>query len=226
MFKRFLSFCCCLVVLCNLLVVSGFATAAESVETVTNEDLLEAIENLQADPSEDVQASDQTVTPQDDLSLAVSDEVGFDSVPDLSFSTYADVEVEFVDEPPSDPPFYGALYVTGELTSGETVTWYFPTNYQSGYFGLDSNGYLFNVSSNSISGYYEGVHNNSVSLPSFSYPRYRETSSYDYITMYMKPIATNIDIATAFEPVVSAADILPYVIILCLGVLIVCYMKR
>lgn len=135
--------------------------------------------------------------------------------------------VDIVDDPPDNPPFYGACYVTGTTSSGSTVTLYFPSNYKEGYFGVDSNGYLFNVYSSSISGYYEGVYNNSVSCSGFSYPRYRNTSSYnDYITLYLRPTASNMVIATDSTPRVSVTQLLPYVSILFLGVIFLCCLKK
>ena len=137
--------------------------------------------------------------------------------------------VDIVDDPPDNPPFYGCGYITGTTNDGSTVTLYFPINYKDGYFGTDGNGYLFNVNSASISGYYEGVYNNSVSCSGFSYPRYRESSSsgyYDYVNLYLKPTASNMHIATEAAPSVSVTDMLPYVSILLLGVIFLCCMKR
>lgn len=150
---------------------------------------------------------------------------------DDSYDTFAVTSSDGVvlvigDDPPADPPFYGSGFVTGESTTLGTVTLYFPNSYNNGYFGVDSNGYLVNVSSSSISGYLEGVYNNSVSVPSFSYPRYRSGSSYDYINLYIIPTQSNMEIATGFSGVVTVDEVLPYVSILLLGVIVVCFMKR
>ena len=135
--------------------------------------------------------------------------------------------VNVVDSPPDNPPFYGSGYITGTTSNGSTVTLYFPINYKQGYFGTDSNGYLFNVSSNSISGYFDSAYNNSVSVSGFSYPRYRTSSqSYDYTTLYIRPTASNMQIATQTAPVVSVNDIMPYVSILLLGVIFLCCMRK
>lgn len=135
--------------------------------------------------------------------------------------------VYLVDSPPDNPPFYGSGYITGTTSNGSTVTLYFPINYKEGYFGTDSNGYLFNVASNSISGYFEEAYNNSVSVSGFSYPRYRTSSqSYDYTTLYIRPTASNMQIATEAAPVVSVNDILPYVSILFLGVIFLCCLRK
>lgn len=131
------------------------------------------------------------------------------------------------DNPPSNPPFYGACYVTGTTNTGSTVTLYFPNTYKTGYFGVDSNGYLINVSASSISGYYSVANNHSVSLSRFDYPQYRPTGN--NVTnqyLYLVPTSTNIDIETEFSGRVSVEDILPYIYILMMGVILVCFMKR
>lgn len=130
------------------------------------------------------------------------------------------------DTPPNNSPFYGSGWITGHSSSLGTVTLYFPIDYSHGHWGVDSDGYLFNVTSSSMSGYLNGVRNNSVSAPAFSYPRYRPFSSSDYITLYLKPTDSNMDIAVSHQPKFSVDDILPYVMITCLGVVILCFMKR
>lgn len=135
--------------------------------------------------------------------------------------------VDIVDDPPVNPPFYGSGYITGTTTSGTTVTLYFPVNYKEGYFGVDSNGYLFNVSSTSITGYCADYYNNSVSVSGFSYPRYRTSSTnYDYTTLYIRPTASNMSIATDNATRVSVTSLLPYVSILLLGVIYLCCLRR
>lgn len=131
------------------------------------------------------------------------------------------------DTPPSDSPFYGSGWVTGHSSTLGTVTLYFPINYSSGHWGVDSDGYLFNVTSSSMSGYLHGVYNNSASAPAFSYPRYRSSSSSSsYVNLYLKPTDSNMEIATAHSPKYSVDDIVPYVSITLLGVVILCFMKR
>lgn len=130
------------------------------------------------------------------------------------------------DTPPNNSPFYGSGWITGHSSSLGTVTLYFPIDYSHGHWGVDSDGYLFNVTSSSMSGYLNGVRNNSVSAPAFSYPRYRPFSSSDYITLYLKPTDSNMDIAVSHQPKFTVDDILPYVMITCLGVVILCFMKR
>lgn len=132
------------------------------------------------------------------------------------------------DEPPANLLFNGAGWITGHDSKLGEVTLYFPISYQSGYWGVDSNGYLYNVSSSSMSGYLDGVYNNSVSASGFSYPRYRvySGSSYQYVNLYLTPSNSNMEIATGNTPLYSVSDYLPYIVLLMGGVLLLCFMKR
>lgn len=132
------------------------------------------------------------------------------------------------DDPPTTSPFYGSGWVTGVDSRLGTITLYFPRNYCSDTWGLDSNGYLFNVTSSTVGGYLSSVYNNSVSAPSFAYPRYRSSSSssWDYIDIHLVPTNSNMEIYTTNRPRVTVDDLLPYVSILLLGGLLVCCMRR
>ena len=132
------------------------------------------------------------------------------------------------DDPPANSPFYGSGWITGTDSRLGTVTLYFPIDYQSGHWGVDSNGYLFNVTSSSMSGYLSGVYNNSVTASGFDYPRYRDGSSGDwtYYDLHLTPTDSNMEIAVDHVPRVPAADVLPYFIILLLGGVFVCFMRR
>ena len=132
------------------------------------------------------------------------------------------------DDPPANSPFYGSGWITGTDSRLGTVTLYFPIDYQSGHWGVDSNGYLFNVTSSSMSGYLSGVYNNSVTASGFDYPRYRDGSSGDwtYYDLHLIPTDSNMEIAIDHVPRVPAADVLPYFIILLLGGVFVCFMRR
>lgn len=153
--------------------------------------------------------------------------------PDTVYSTPAvtsagDIEVVIGDEPPSNPPFYGACWVTGTDSSLGTVTLYFPNSYKSGYWGLDSSGYLFNVSASSMSGYLAGVYNNSVSALGFSYPRYRVSSGsyYDYVDIHLTPTSSNMEIATSNASRYDFSDLFPYLLVVMMGGVFLCCMKR
>lgn len=196
-------------------------------ETAVSEpESIEVIDEVEMDPVDDGATVEDEVV-EDDGSpipvIIVPDDVSF-----ALFDTRAASSSGLVipDSPPSDIPFYGAGYITGTSSSLGTVTLWFPIDY-TGDWGVDSNGYLINVTSGSKSGYLEGVYNNSVSAQAFSYPRYRTTSSsYDYTTLYLTPTASNMDIAVEMAPSVSFADMYPYIMIMLVGVVIVCFMKR
>lgn len=184
-----------------------------------NLDSSESGENVDGDVSETLSAASGSPVPV----TVVEPDTVYQAVSPASNPSPVDV----VDSPPDNPPFYGSGYITGTTSNGSVVTLYFPINYKQGYFGTDSNGYLFNVSSNSISGYFDSAYNNSVSVSGFSYPRYRTSSqNYDYTTLYIRPTASNMQIATQTAPVVSVNDILPYVSILLLGVIFLCCMRK
>lgn len=184
-----------------------------------NLDSSESGENVDGDVSETLSSASGSPVPV----TVVEPDIVYQAVSPASNPA----SVALVDSPPDNPPFYGSGYITGTTSNGSTVTLYFPINYREGYFGTDSNGYLFNVSSNSISGYFDSAYNNSVSVSGFSYPRYRTSSqNYDYTTLYIRPTASNMQIATETAPVVSVNDILPYVSILLLGVIFLCCMRK
>lgn len=184
------------------------------------------------DVSEELPGTTIYVIQQDDYTFSVFDDVDLMQVDEdpglfvLSGSRSATLQIG--DTPPSDPLFYGSGWITGTDSNLGRVTLYFPISYQSGYWGTDRNGYLYNVSSSSMSGYLSGVYNNSVSASAFSYPRYRVSSgsSYTYVDLYLKPENSNMEIATELTAKYSVSDFLPYVVILGLGVMIVCFTKR
>lgn len=129
---------------------------------------------------------------------------------------------------PSDPAFYGSCWVTGYDDNLGEVTIYFPLSAKENVWGVDPNGYLYNITSSSVSGYLRGVYNNSVSASGFAYPRYREGSGagYNYIDLHLIPSDSNMEIATAMEPAQTASQLFPYIYIGLLGVIVVCFMKR
>lgn len=130
------------------------------------------------------------------------------------------------DVPPANPPFYGSGYVTGSSRELGYITLYFPITYKEGFLGVDSNGYLYNVSNTSITCYLEGYE--TCNIPAWSYPRYRRQSgnTWEYIDLHLSPQYSNCDVATSMEPSFTMADLLPYASILLLGVLFVCFIRR
>lgn len=126
------------------------------------------------------------------------------------------------DEPPSNPLFYGSGWVTGHDSNLGKVTVYFPIDTKADHWGVDGSGYLYNVSSSSISGYLPGVYNNSVSAAGFGYPRYRDSSNSGYSYLYLTPEDSNMDIAVSNVPRYTFSDIWSYVlIVLVLGVFLI-----
>lgn len=167
---------------------------------------------LEPDPSEP-----QTVIVLDPAEIA--------EYPAISYAASTIVEV-IGDDPPISSPFYGSGWVTGSDSNLGIITLYFPRNYCADTWGVDSNGYLINVTSSSVGGYYSGAYNNSVSAPSFSYPRYRSSNNYDYIDIHLIPLDSNMDIYTSHRPRKTIDDLLPYVSILLIGGVLVCCMRR
>lgn len=163
----------------------------------------------------------------DSVTVISSGEEEDEGFPTL-YASGSGFDIVIGNEPPSDPLFYGSGYITGESEELGTITLYFPISYQDGYWGLDSNGYLYNVTSSSLSGYLSGVYNNSVSAPAFSYPRYRNSSSssWEYVDLHITPLNSNMEIATQVAPLYTIDDFVPYLVVLFGGVLVLCFMKR
>ena len=149
-----------------------------------------------------------------------------EAYPDLYASNAPELSIGT--NPPDDSPFFGSGWITGTDSRLGTVTLYFPIDYQTGTFGVDSNGYLFNVTSSTVSGYLGGVYNNSVSCSAFDYPRYRDGSSGDwtYYDLHLTPTDSNMEIALDHVPRVPVFSALPFVVILLLGGVLLCCMKR
>lgn len=137
----------------------------------------------------------------------------------------------YSDEPPSNPPFYGGVYITGVTRELGSITVYIPVSYRSGYLGLTSSGNLCNVSSSSISGVlYRGSVEYDFRLYSWSEPQYRVQDSgyYQYEDLTFTSItASNAEIFDSFPPLVSPDSVLSLVPLIFLGVIVLClFMKR
>lgn len=214
-------------VICFCLSITCFAE--DFVESSVSDQSVDEVPLEDHVPSED-SSSDSSMVPlyDEDNPLPVvivdEDEQGY------SVESYSNSVPNIVigDEPPSNPLFYGSAWVTGTDSRLGRITIYWPISFQSGYFGIDSNGYLFNVSSSSLSGYLSSVHNNSVSASAFSYPRYREYSGsgYSYVDLHLIPENSNMEIATTNTPKYGPDNFVPYILVFMLGVVIVCFMKR
>lgn len=225
----------CLAVICCLVPVSaveGDTSAAPDTSEVSG--ALEPVEDTLVDDrpadvpaeepvAEDVLDPEEPTGPQEVIVIDPSEVAEY---PAISYAASTIVEV-IGDDPPTTSPFYGSGWVTGQDSNLGIITLYFPRNYCSDTWGVDSNGYLFNVTSSSVGGYYSGAYNNSVSAPSFSYPRYRPSqSSYDYVDIHLVPLNSNMDIYTTNRPRKTMDDLLPYVTVLLIGGVLVCCMRR
>lgn len=224
---RLFCMCCVISAICSCLSITCFAE--EFVDSSASDQPVEEVPLEEQILPDDGSSGSSTITIYDEenplpVVIVDEDEVGY------SVESYSNSVPNIVigDEPPSNPLFYGSAWVTGTDRNLGRVTIYWPISYQSGYFGIDSNGYLFNVSSSSLSGYLSGVHNNSVSASAFSYPRYREYSgsSYSYVDLHLIPENSNMEIATTNSPKYGPEDFVPYILVFMLGVVIVCFMKR
>lgn len=125
-------------------------------------------------------------------------------------------------------PFYGSAYINGTV-GGSPATFFFPSSYRNGYYGLDSSGRLYNVSASSISGIlYIGNTQYQVSSSSWSYPRYRLwDTTQSYQTLYFYPSGdTNVQLPGQPTPLVSAADAVPYITLVLLGGVFLCCMRK
>lgn len=223
----------CLALVCLLVPVS----AVEGDISVSDVSSSASLDTVDAPP--DVISSDVDIPPElvdgeevvaepdpsEPQTVIVLDPAEIAEYPAISYAASTIVEV-IGDDPPTASPFYGSGWVTGSDSNLGIITLYFPRNYCADTWGVDSNGYLINVTSSSVGGYYSGAYNNSVSAPSFSYPRYRSSNNYDYIDIHLIPLDSNMDIYTSHRPRKTIDDLLPYVSILLIGGVLVCCMRR
>lgn len=224
----------CLALICCLVPVSADQSDTSAApDTSEISGALEPVEDTlvdvrTADVSGEESAAEDVLDPEEPAGpqeVIVVDPAEIAEYPAISYAASTIVEV-IGDDPPTSSPFYGSGWVTGSDSNLGIITLYFPRNYCSDTWGVDSNGYLFNVTSSSVGGYYSGAYNNSVSAPSFSYPRYRSSNNYDYIDIHLIPLNSNMDIYTSHRPRKTIDDLLPYVSILLIGGVLVCCMRR
>lgn len=223
----------CLASVCLLVPVSAVEGDVPDAE-VSSSVSLDAVDTPPDTVSDDLDSPSELVEgeevvaepdPSEPQTVIVLDPAEIAEYPAISYAASTIVEV-IGDDPPTASPFYGSGWVTGQDSNLGIITLYFPRNYCSDTWGVDSNGYLFNVTSSSVGGYYSGAYNNSVSAPSFAYPRYRTSNSYDYTDIHLVPLNSNMDIYTTNRPRMTVEDLLPYVSILLLGGVLVCCMRR
>lgn len=223
----------CLAVICCLVPVSAVEGDVPDAE-VSSSASLDALDTPPDTVSDDLDSPPELVEgeevvaepdPSEPQTVIVLDPSEIAEYPAISYAASTIVEV-IGDDPPTSSPFYGSGWVTGQDSNLGIITLYFPRNYCSDTWGVDSNGYLFNVTASSVGGYYSGAYNNAVSAPSFAYPRYRTNNSYDYVDIHLVPLNSNMDIYTSHRPRKTIDDLLPYVSILLIGGVLVCFMRR
>lgn len=193
----------------------------EQISNVPGEESIDSPVEVSADTGVSVEELIDDGDVSEPVSVAESDGV-FPAV----YSVSRSVAVDIGDVPPDVAPFYGSGYVSGWDSSLGDITLFIPVSYMDGFLGVDGDGNLMNISSSSITGYLNGVYNNSVTIPAFSYPRYRTANYGDYEYIYMVPENSNMEIATDFSGSMSMDEFIGYASILLLGVIVLCCMKR
>lgn len=131
--------------------------------------------------------------------------------------------VNVPDEPPDNPPFYGAYYITGDF-NGQEVTIY--TNTNTGW-GLNDDGFLYRLGGSATGIIYIGsTPAYSTSLSAYNLPRYRNSYSSEYIDVELSVTGSNILISDGFEPVYDTSVLWYCVAIVLLGLILIVSMRR
>lgn len=128
--------------------------------------------------------------------------------------------------PPTNAPYKGGYWLTGTANTLGQVNIYFPNNQG---WCVDSNGYLFRYSSDSVNGIIVTSNGTQYTFrsPAFSIPQYRATdSSYTYTDLYFKPTGGNVIVQDTFEPVITEAQALPYILFFIVGLCFISIITR
>lgn len=129
---------------------------------------------------------------------------------------------------PKYAPYIGSGWITGNAPGLGHVSVYVPIT-SGDSWGTTSDGYLCNVSGNSVSGlmYTDSGTKYIFSCSSFAVPRYRlsDSSGYQYSDLYLTVTGSNLDIATTFPGSFTFANSWPYIVIGLMGVILVCLMR-
>lgn len=129
---------------------------------------------------------------------------------------------------PQYAPYIGSGWITGNASGLGHVSVYVPIT-SSDSWGTTSDGYLCNISGNSVSGlmYTDAGMKYYFSCSSFSIPRYRlyDGSGYQYDDLYLDVDDTNMHVATVFPGSYTFSNSWPYIVIGLLGVILVCLMR-
>lgn len=150
-----------------------------------------------------------------------------DPVSVSSVSAIADVKAGSTDL--KYAPYIGSGWFIGTVSGLGEVYLYVPVS-SRGVWGTTADGCLCNVGGSSVSGvlFSSSGTQYSFNAPSFSLPRYRlvsSTSYNDWGDLRLKVSASNMQVATDFEPAVPVSDAIPFVIVGLLGVMVLCLMR-
>lgn len=156
--------------------------------------------------------------------------LSFCVVPSFAVSAVPD-EVPVADVVAAGPqyaPFIGSGWITGNASGLGHVSVYVPIT-SSDSWGITSDGYLCNISDNSVSGlmYTDSGTKYYFSCSTFSIPRYRlyGGSGYQYEDLQLAVEDTNMHVATVFPGSYTFSNSWPYIVIGLLGVILVCLMR-
>lgn len=128
---------------------------------------------------------------------------------------------------PQYAPYIGSGWITGNASGLGHVSVYVPIS-SSDSWGTTSDGYLCNISGNSVSGlmYTDSGTKYYFSCSSFAIPRYRlYDSGYQYEDLRLVVEDTNMHVATVFPGSYTFSNSWPYIIIGLMGVILVCLMR-
>lgn len=129
---------------------------------------------------------------------------------------------------PQYAPYIGSGWITGNVSGLGHVSVYVPIS-SSDSWGTTNDGYLCNVSGNSVSGlmYTDSGTKYYFSCSSFAIPRYRlyDGSGYQYEDLRLAVEDTNMNVATVFPGSYTFSNSWPYIVIGLLGVILVCLMR-
>lgn len=129
---------------------------------------------------------------------------------------------------PQYAPYIGSGWITGNASGLGHVSVYVPIS-SSDSWGTTNDGYLCNVSGNSVSGlmYTDSGTKYYFSCSTFAIPRYRlyDGSGYQYEDLRLVVDDTNMHVATVFPGSYTFSNSWPYIIIGLMGVILVCLMR-
>lgn len=156
--------------------------------------------------------------------------LSFCVVPSFAVSAVPDgfPVAEVVAVGPQYAPYIGCGWITGNASGLGHVSVYVPIT-SSDSWGTTSDGYLCNISGNSVSGlmYTDSGTKYYFSCSSFAIPRYRlyDGSGYQYEDLRLIVEDTNMHVATVFPGSYTFSNSWPYIVIGLLGVILVCLMR-